>query len=931
MTILIRSLRIGRGGSPSFLPTATPVISWQIASAPTDWVQDAWRLELRHGDAPIARVEHDSGESQHVSWPFDPLSEYDEAEIRVAVRGADGDWSEPSEWARIRTAVLGPDGWIGAFIASPDEPGNDRRTVRFRRIVEIDRPVRRAILSSTVHGVVEPTINGTRVSDEVLAPGWTAYESRLLFSSADVTALLDRGANVLGATVAEGWYRERFGFDGRFSIAYPGPPAFSAQLWIEYQDGSVETIVTDAEWETSVTGPVVSASIYQGERFDARLDDTALADAQAALPDAAPAIVIEADLERLRPAGLPPVRRIERMPVAETIASASGGRILDFGQNLVGWLELAVDLPEGHELTLRHAEVLENGELGLRPLRFAAATDTFIADGDGPRTWSPRFTFHGFRYAQIDGLPDDVPADAIIAVVVHSDLKRTGHLTTSDPMLNKLHENVVWGMRGNFLSIPTDCPQRDERLGWTGDIQVFTPTASFLYDVSAFLESWLVDLAAEQAESGVPFVIPSPLPEKPPAAAAWGDAATLVPDAVYERYGDPRVLDAQFESMRRWVDTLHALAGDGLWTGTFQFGDWLDPAAPPNRPNAAKADADIVANAYYFRSASRVAAAARVLGRGEDAERYGDLAERVRAAFLDTYVTPSGRLMSDAHTAYALAIVFGIVEGEQRQKAGARLAELARSYGYRVRTGFVGTPLVCDALSATGHLDTAYRMLLERGNPSWLYPITMGATTIWERWDSMLPDGSINPGEMTSFNHYALGAVADWMQRTIGGIAPLAPGYRVVGIRPRPGGGLTSAQASFETGYGAIRTSWTIDHGRFRLHLEVPVGVEAVVTLPGADAETRVGAGEYDFEAEALAPAASAPVFSLDSALADFVDDPVARESLMGFFREIGYFIALGWDESGSWRSDARLGSSLMMFPDEQRPRLEELLEGLNR
>jgi alpha-L-rhamnosidase len=383
--------------------------------------------------------------------------------------------------------------------------------------------------------------------------------------------------------------------------------------------------------------------------------------------------------------------------------------------------------------------------------------------------------------------------------------------------------------------------------------------------------------------------------------------------------------------MRAWVEAVRRRAGgDHLWTGDFQFGDWLDPSAPPHNPAAANTDADLVATAYYYRSTERLAAAARLIGRLADADEYERLAADIRAAFVREYVTDAGRLMSDAHTAYALAIVFGLIDGERRQRTGDRLAELARAYAYRVRTGFVGTPLVCDALARTGHLDTAYRLLLERGNPSWLYPITMGATTIWERWDSMLPDGSINPGEMTSFNHYALGAVADWMQRTIGGIAPAEPGYRVLAIRPSPGGGLTSASAAFDTGYGRVETSWRIADGSFTLELTVPANTEALVVLPGEDREVRVGSGRHSWTVTVAPGEPTTPKLSMESALAEIADDPEAKDALERLFSELGYFIGLGWTESGRWRSDTRLGSSLMMFPSENRPRVEALLEQLN-
>ncbi|MFD3443851.1 family 78 glycoside hydrolase catalytic domain [Microbacteriaceae bacterium 4G12] len=926
---LVARLWLESRGTPDFLPTGTPTLTWQVTGPGSGWHQEAAVLELRRAGA-VESVQLDGAESQAVAWPFPALAPYDEAEVRVTVRGVGGAWGDPGEWVRVRTAALGPQDWTAAFISAPTPLDDDRGTVRLRRAFDVSGPVRSAVLSATAHGVFETVLNGTLTSDEVLAPGWTAYDQRLLFSSSDVTALLTPGRNVLGATVAEGWYRERFGFDGKFAVAYPGPVALSAQLRIAYEDGSVDIVATDERWEASASGPTVSASIYQGESYDARREDAALADPDAPLPGAQAAVVVEASPARLAPSPVPPVRRIERIPAAEVIPSASGGHILDFGQNLVGWLELRLDLPEGTEITLRHAEVLENGELGIRPLRFAAATDRYTAAG-GERTWSPRFTFHGFRYAQIEGLPGDLDPAAVTAVVVHTDLERTGWLETSDPMLNQLHQNVLWGMRGNFLSIPTDCPQRDERLGWTGDIQVFTPTASYLYDVSGFLRSWLRDLALQQTDTGVPMVIPSPLPDPPSAAAAWGDAATLVPDALYTRFGDRGVLEEQYPSMRAWVETVRHLAGDDhLWTGTFQFGDWLDPSAPPHNPAAAKTDADIVATAHYFRSTERLAAAARLLGRQKDAEEYAALAEAVREAWVREYVTGAGRVVSDAHTAYALAIEFGLLEGERRQAAGDRLAELVRAYGYRVRTGFVGTPLVCDALTATGHVHTAYRLLQERGNPSWLYPITMGATTIWERWDSMLPDGTINPGEMTSFNHYALGAVADWMQRTIGGIAPAEPGYRVISVHPRPGGALTSASAALDTGYGRVETAWRVEGGRFRLQLTVPVGSEALVTLPGHREEIRVGSGGHEWDVPLDVPDRAPRALGMTSPLADFADDLEAKDALEEFFAEVGYFIALGWNGNGSWRSDARLGSSLIMFPREQRPRLEALLGELN-
>lgn len=532
------------------------------------------------------------------------------------------------------------------------------------------------------------------------------------------------------------------------------------------------------------------------------------------------------------------------------MTSPAGRLLIDFGQNLVGWVRLTVhDAVPGQQVTVRHAEVLEHGELGTRPLRRAKATDTYILKGAAEEVLEPIFTFHGFRYAQVDGL-DKLDLDDVEAIVVSNDLVRTGWFESSNPELNRLYENVVWGMRGNFLSVPTDCPQRDERLGWTGDIQVFSPTATTLFDCAGFLCSWLADLAVEQAEDGnVPLVVPNVLPAGPP-IAAWGDAACVVPWVLYERFGDSTILARQWESMRRWVDCEEAHASRGvIWSGQFQLGDWLDPTAPPDNPSAAKADPDVVATACFARSAAILHRAAQVLGDAEAAERYGSLAARVRQAFVDNYVTPAGRVLSDAQTAYALAIAWSLLSNEcQRSGAARRLADLVRLSGHRISTGFVGTPVILDALVEGGYPEVAYRLLLQREVPSWLYAVSMGATTVWERWDSMLADGSINPGEMTSFNHYAFGAVADFLHRVVAGLAAGAPGFRSMVVRPVLDRALTSARARQLTPYGLAEVAWCREGGRFLLEVEVPQATTALVFLPGRDEPEMVGAGGHKWD-----------------------------------------------------------------------------------
>ena len=500
--------------------------------------------------------------------------------------------------------------------------------------------------------------------------------------------------------------------------------------------------------------------------------------------------------------------------------------------------------------------MLENGELGTRPLRGAKATDRYILKGADNEVLEPALTFHGFRYAEVSGLPDLEPGQVepgqLEAVVVGNDLERTGWFESSSAELNRLHENVVWGMRGNFLSVPTDCPQRDERLGWTGDIQVFAPTASSLFDCAGFLSSWLADLAAEQgADGSVPLVVPNVLPGGPP-IAVWGDAACVVPWVLYERFGDAGILGRQWDSMRSWVDYIASHAGDDLlWSGQFQLGDWLDPTAPPDNPAAAKADPDVIATAYFARSAEILSRSATVLGDEASAKRYGELAARVRQAFADNYVTPAGRVLSDAQTVYALAIAWALLPTpQQRAGAGRRLADLVRLSGHTISTGFVGTPLILDALSESGYTDVAYRLLFQDAPPSWLYAVSMGATTVWERWDSMLPDGSINPGEMTSFNHYALGAVADYLHRTVAGLAPREPGYRSITVKPQPGRALTSATAKQVTPYGTAEVGWRRQAGRFTLEVRVPEGATAEVFLPGTEVGETVGPGAHQWSAD---------------------------------------------------------------------------------
>ncbi len=849
---------------PVGIGESAPRLSWTVRTDLPGWVQRAYEIELDDGSAtgPI-----ESGQSVLVGWPGTELVSRERRGTRVRVHGCDGSVSDWSPWSWVEAGLLETADWRAGATAPPPEllGAPDGPAPLLRREFTVRAPVAAARLYVTAHGLYEVELNGWRVGDDVLAPGWTSYSHRLRYQTFDVTALLREGGNAVGATLADGWFRGKVGFEGGRTRVYGEHTALVAQLEIRYSDGTVDVVVTDEDWRCA-PGPVTAASLYEGERHDARLEQRGWSSPGFDDSDWQAARVVPHDPALLTAPTGPAVRRIEHRAPVRVLTSPSGRTILDFGQNIAGRLRIRVRGEAGRTVTLRHAEVLEDGELCVRPLRAASCVDTYTLRGGGVEEWEPRFTVHGFRYAEVDGWPGEIgPAD-VRAVVCHTDMERTGWFESSDETLDRLHENVLWSMRGNFVDIPTDCPQRDERLGWTGDIQVFAPTAAFLYGCAGMLTSWLADLAAEQAELGtVPVYVPwVPLSFPAEPVAAWGDAAVVVPWTLYERYGDLELLRGQYPSMRAWVDQCAERAGDDhLWNTGFQLGDWLDPAAPAERPFETRTDRFLVATAYLAHSARLLSETASLLGEEKDHRRYGDLADRVRAAFDAEYLSPSGRLVGDSQTAYALALRFDLIAGAgRRARAGRRLVELVRESGHRIGTGFVGTPLICDALVAAGAVDDAYHLLMRRECPSWLYPVTMGATTVWERWDSLLPDGTVNPGDMTSFNHYALGAVADWLHRTVAGLAPAAPGYRRILVRPLPGGGLRHARAALRTPYGRAQVRWQRSGGRLDLEVLVPVGATATVVLPDEPGgEIEVGAGRHHFAC----------------AFRDADDDPVAE------------------------------------------------------
>ncbi|MHC6229136.1 family 78 glycoside hydrolase catalytic domain [Arthrobacter sp. MMS24-T111] len=839
---------------------STPRISWKT-TAPAGWTPVAYQIETTRAGAVEVGPRVDSGESVLVPWPSSPLLSGEEVTVRVRVWGEGdvdaSDWSAPST---VEAGLLAPEDWTATAVAPAwkEDPESDRRPPLLRRDFSVPRAISKARLHVTAHGLYEMEINGIRVGTDILSPGWTVYGERLRYYTYDVTALVHQGDNSVGSWLADGWYRGRIGFHDGYRNLYGDKVALLAQLHITHDDGSVTVVGTDTQWKAAF-GPIGFTGLYEGESYDARQVQPGWS--QPGFDDAGWSQVVE--VERgpstlVAPDG-PPVRCTEEVSPASVFTSPAGKLLVDFGQNLVGRLRITVQGKPGDQVTLRHAEVLQGGELFTRPLRRAISTDTYTIAGDGPETWEPRFTIHGFRYAEIDGWTGDDIEDNVVARVYHTDMQRTGWFESSNPDLNRLHENVRWSMRGNFVDIPTDCPQRDERLGWTGDIQVFAPTASFLYDCSGMLSSWLKDVAVEQLSDGtIPWYVPvipggdEWTPIRP--GAVWGDVAVLTPWTLYERFGDTQILRNQYQSAKAWVDLMDTKAGPThLWNTGFQLGDWLDPTAPPHDPTAAKTDPYLVATAYFAWSALHLGKTASVLGNTADELHYTELGRAVAKAFADEYIYPTGTVAGDAQTAYALAIVFDLFPSEdQKHLAGERLRQLVAEGGNRIATGFAGTPLISDALTSIGALDAAYALLMEKGCPSWLYAVEQGGTTIWERWDAMQPDGTVNPGNMTSFNHYALGAVADWMHRVVAGMSLLEPGYRKILFKPRPGGNLTHASARHETPYGTASITWTLKAAGLEVKVEVPTGCTARVELPGQE-PLEVGSGTFNYVVETVA------------------------------------------------------------------------------
>ncbi len=833
--------------NPIGIDEPAPRLSWNLHSDRRGTMQTAYEIRVATspsalGKAPVwATRKVASNAALNVAYAGPSLQPAQRYYWQVRTwddQGRATDWSTPAFW---ETGLMGAAQWKAKWIS----PALDEDTTRSNPspLLRTDFTLGGTIASArayvTALGLYEMQINGRRVGDQVLAPGWTSYDSRLQYQTYDVTGLLRRGQNAIGVTLGDGWYRGRLAWETRRNT-YGKSVALLAQVVVRYTDGREQVIATADDWKAS-TGPIRTSDIYNGETYDARLEKRGWSEPGYAATDWKPVRLVAHSKDILiSPAG-PPIRRIEEIVPIKVLHTPAGETVVDMGQNMVGWTRLRVRGPAGTSVRLDHAEVLDKaGNFYTENLRTAKQEDTYTLKGGADETFEPHFTFHGFRYVKVTGYPGTVTPAALTGVVVHSDMPRTGQFASSDPMLNQLYHNIVWGQKGNFVGVPTDCPQRDERLGWTGDAQVFSRTAAFNYDVAGFFTSWLGDAIVDQRKLGsFPDVIPDVLTRGEPDAtssAGWGDAGVIIPWTMYLAYGDTRLLGRQYPSMRRYVDYQHKVAGDALlWNTGWHYGDWLAYSTVRADYPGATTDKDLIATAFFAHSADLVARSAAVLGNTDDARTYRDLFERIKAAWNREYVTASGRMSSNTQTAYALALQFHLLPESGRADAGNRLAANVRQMGH-LTTGFIGTPYLTNSLSETDHLAEAYQLLLNKKYPSWLYPITQGATTIWERWDGEKPDSTFQETSMNSFNHYAYGAIGDWMVRVVAGLDldEAAPGYRHVVIHPQPGGTLTSARAELLTPYGPAMSSWSIDGGRLRLEVRVPPNTHATVRLPGA-------------------------------------------------------------------------------------------------
>ncbi|MDX9882662.1 MAG: glycoside hydrolase family 78 protein [Prolixibacteraceae bacterium] len=828
--------------NPIGIDVQKPRLSWQLLSDGQNVMQTAYEIRVTdqtpNGKLIWTSGKVESDQSVNVEYKGPALKSMQRVYWQVRVWDNNkkvSAWSQPAFW---EMGILEPESWKASWISMGS--ANDTTELRpcqyFRREFSTVKKIKSAQVYVTSKGLYQLFLNGQKVSSDLFTPGWTSYNKRLQYQTYDVTSMI-RQKNSIGVILGDGWYRGNIGWQDQRNY-YGEKLVLLAQLQLNYTDGSSEIICTDGSWKAA-TGPIVVSDIYNGETYDARKEIPGWN--SAGFNDSDWENVSTANYSKdilIAPQGVP-VKAVQELKPIKILTTPKGETVFDMGQNMVGWVRLKVQGKAGDQVTLQFAEVLDKeGNFYTDNLRSAKCTDLYILKGGGEEVYEPHFTFHGFRFVKIEGFPGTPSEENITGVVIHSDMPPTGSFTCSHPLINQLQKNIQWGQRGNFLDVPTDCPQRDERLGWTGDAQVFSMTAAYNFDVAAFYTKWMKDVAADQLPDGkVPHVIPDVL-KGGGGSTAWADVALIVPWTMYRIYGDKRILEEQYPSMKAWVGYMKNRAGDDfLWTGDNHYGDWLAFASNRSDYTGATTEKDLIATAYYSYSSGLLAKIAGIIGNKADAAMYEELAKNIKKAFIAEFVTPNGRLVSHTQTAYALALSFDLLPENLKEKTAVYFADDVKKFGH-ITTGFVGAPLVCSTLSAIGRDDLAFMLLNREKYPSWLYPVTQGATTIWERWDGQKPDGTFQSVGMNSFNHYAYGAIGEWMYGHVAGINidPEKPGYKHILFSPHPGGGLSHVDAEFLSIYGPVKSAWKIDGDDFVYEVSVPVNTTASVTLPAAKA-----------------------------------------------------------------------------------------------
>ncbi|MGV3618716.1 MAG: family 78 glycoside hydrolase catalytic domain [Fimbriimonas sp.] len=764
------------------------------------------------GLAVLGQITHLDGRTQAIATS---------ADWQASVDGKD--WTGANAWAKMGDRPYGKINWNTAGAPSP----------HLRRSFDVSRRVRRARAYVSARGIYKLFVDGKPVGNGIFTPGWTDYNKRIQYQTYDLTPVLRTGRHTVGMLLGDGWYCGKIGLTGKGN--YGDRPQGLAQIEIEYEDGSREQVVSDKSWQVA-TGAILNNDLLDGETYDARKE---LKDWATPVPKGGSWLPASAE-----PIGTVPLvgqhsqmveRIVEIKPKAIT-EPKPGVFVFDLGQNMVGWTRLRVRGEAGKTVTIRFAEMLNpNGTIYTTNLRGAKCTDNYTLKGGGPESYEPTFTFHGFRYVEVTGYPGTPTADAITGVVVSSDTPQSGTLSTSSPLVNQLQSNIVWGQRGNYLEVPTDCPQRDERLGWMADAQVFIRTATYNNDISAFITKWMQDVVdAQSPEGGFPDVAPR-MGAMGDGAPAWGDAGVIVPWTMYRVYGDRRILERHYDAMAKWIDYIHSANPDLIWRkrSNANYGDWLNMNADLSR--------DLIGTAYFAHSTDLMGRIARVLGKTEDAARFEKLRADIGKAFVATYVSPDGMVKDDTQTAYLLALRFNLAPEEMRANIAKRLVDdiMVKRKGH-LSTGFVGVSFLNPTLTEIGRSDVAYRLLLNDTFPSWGYSIRQGATTIWERWDGWTKEKGFQDPGMNSFNHYSLGSVGEWMFGSMAGIDldPAVPAYKKIVVRPQIGSDLTWVKGGYDSLHGRIETAWRrTAGGDVELDVNVPANTMATVYVPAASAE----------------------------------------------------------------------------------------------